>query len=755
MNNSRCISQAPLTAVNAERIICSVYLKDVNVGLCFINTATGLVTLTGLLDSQTYVRTIHKLNVHSPTEILIPNFYLSPPNKLISILRANLSNVKLIGLDKKYFNYQNGLNDLSRLSFDKDKNYLVKVLSNQCNIVCSLNSTISFIEKNIKHNFNKLRIKFEQSESTMFIDSSTINNLQLISNDLSLFKFMNFTKTKMGERMLKNNILQPLTDETSISERLQSVNELKMNENLFEFIRDELKNCQDLDKLFSVMLISKKNETFNNQNINQIILVKQAIKISLNIGEKLDLTTSSLLNQIKEILTDDDLIKIKNLINEFINEDCSWAASSLDLKNQKLYAVKSGKNGLLDVSRQLYKIVIDEIINIINDLSEKYNLDLEQSYNSKRGFFIKILNFQDKEIPIEFINKIEKKTYLECTTLDIIKCNSRLDDSVNEILIISNQIIESLLIEISTYLPLLFMISEAISLLDLIQSLSYLALTKNYSCPEFGLNIELKSSRHPIVETLIGDFIPNDIISIKNLTNFQILTGTNMSGKTVYLKQIALISIMSQIGSFLPCESSIIKIFKNLRFYTSNNNESSSSSNFVNEMKEMICILEEINEDSLIIIDELGCGSSINDGYAISLAIIEHLIKFNSTIFISTHFYKLSKVLNIKYNFLQIHMKTEIREDSIKMEYKLTKGLSNSKKYTLLISNKFFNKKIIKRSKEISNFLEFSKKMNKKSEAELLKLKKFNNLVAILKYVYENDRIDQSLLLNIQNEFIN
>jgi DNA mismatch repair protein MSH4 len=681
--------------------------------------------------------------------------------------------VNIVPMEKRCFNSSNGMDDICRLAFESDQQYLKTSLVSQVFVLSAFAAAVEYMQSGKismnKRRFEKLRIKFEPSECTMFIDSSTMKNLQLISNlvdtdGLTFFSFMNHTMTKMGERMLRNNLLQPLSDASSIVERLQAVQELKSNEGLLELIRTELRNCQDIDKLFSFMLLSKNQDlnSANDQRVNRIILVKQAVETALKIGEQLEGTTCSLLNQIRDICCDKDLVKVKELIDEFINEDCSWASGSLDLKNQKCYAVKAGKNGFLDIFRQLYKSVIDEVISITNTLSNQHELELEQSYNSKRGFFIKILNCDNlSNLSKEFIKRTEKKKkYIECTTLDILKCNSRLDDAVNEILTISGQIIESILDEITSYLPLLFMVAEALSLLDLIQSFSHISLENHYCCPEFSSNIELKSSRHPIVETLIlNHYVPNDIVSIEDLSRFQVLTGTNMSGKSVYLKQVGLITIMAQMGCFVPAECATLKLFNSLkaRLSTDMGNPVKGSS-FATEMKEMVCILEEIDDKSLVIIDELGGGSSVSDGFAICLSICEELIESKATVFISTHFQRLSTILSTKFGVSQNHMRTQITNNGgaadIKMEYKLTHGASDSRRYGISISEKLLDKSITKRAKEISNCLEYPEHVRSLGEVELLKTKRFHNLVAVLKYVSRSGKATQELLLKIQSEFI-
>ncbi|KAH3676021.1 hypothetical protein WICMUC_002317 [Wickerhamomyces mucosus] len=781
LNRSTTSRSAPLTAVIRlpEKISCTIFelgRAEAVVGMCFINFTTGEIILSDVLDSQTYVRTIHKLQIYEPSEIVVPQNLLEAGTKLTTIVRANVSQeVKILGMEKRKFNREDGISFIDRYSFPKDIIYMKNVLHDRSNALCALSGAIHHAARSYSSStqiiLNKYRMKFESTESSMFIDSNAVKSLQLVHNSadkkgISLFKYMNNTITKMGERTLRNNILQPLSDKESIEERLQAVKELKEDQTMLEFIRSELRDVQDLDKLFAVLLVNKSqhlNQLSKNEElkINHVISIKQTIKKTLCIGQQLEECNSPLLKEIVEIFTNPAVEQVRELIDDYINEDCTWAMNAQDLRNQRCYAVKSGKNGLLDVSREMYKVVIDEILEIIKRLSEERNIEAEQCYNVRRGFYIRVSNYKMiEELPEELINRIEKKKYLECTTLNVMKCNARLEDTVNEILTISSQLVEVLIEQISEFLPILFMIAEAFSLLDLVQCFSYNAIeNKYYTCPEFSTEIlNMKSTRHPVLDQMITPFISNDICSISELSRFQIITGTNMSGKSVYLRQVALLAIMAQIGSFIPASSGICKIYDSLwaNICVDIYMIGKSTSTFETEMKEMVCVLEGSTESSLVIIDELGRGSSTHDGYAISLAICEQLVEKRATCFITTHFHKLSRLLSEKSGVIEHHMGTTFDNDNgkLKMTFNLQNGISNSKSYGIKIAAQLYSTDLIERSQEISTALSnISYDRNKYIDPEQeQREKKYQKLVEVLEYVSKNSELSQEILIEIQNE---
>ncbi|ODV61901.1 MutS family protein MSH4 ASCRUDRAFT_7366 [Ascoidea rubescens DSM 1968] len=765
---------------NASKILCSIYeSKTISpiVGVCFLNFATSELILSNIQDSQTYVRTIHKLNIYQPTEILVPINYLSSiesaanttnttnttlsntstvttniltnvekndqnQSKIIKIIQSiiNTGNCKITGINSKLFNPSTGLEQIKKYAYEKDFTKLFNELTDKPILLASVNSIIQYMKNSSTCQilFGNLRISYKACESTLLIDSKTIKSLELVNNSIdnkhgiSLLKFLNSTVTKMGYRVLRNNILQPLTNPESIKLRLESVRELLMDNDMLSEVRSILKNSQDLDRLFSCLIISSKKQiqsrSISDQNINNIILLKHALNISLNISHSLKDVHSILLLEIKEICSHPDLISVKNLINDSINEDCSWSNTPLDLKNQKCYAVKGGKNGLLDVQRQIYKNIIDDIILLIEGIAEEHQLILDHKFDSTRGFYITIKKSQiidTNKLPDIFINRIYKKNFIECTTLDIIKCNSRLNDTLSEIILMSDHIINELTEKCKSYISTMFMVSEALAILDLLCCFAYNAKTATncYTCPEIFDKLVLKSSRHPILETTLNhDYISNDTYSTRDTSRVHILTGANMSGKSVYLRQMALLVVMAQIGSFIPADYAMFPIFHklNARICTDTLTDINTSS-FTQEMNEIAYIIEEANYKSLVIIDELGRGSSIVDGLSISVAITEYLVDIGPTVFLSTHFHDLPVILRNKPGVVQLHMSVDIKGSEFDMHYKVVTGESKLKNYGMKFVQNLglFPLSVIRHSFEISKRLESTKFLSHNNRLDL------------------------------------
>lgn len=795
-NQSRLASGTATTAfamVNngPERILCSIFevAKDIGtrVGICVIKYHTGEMILSDYMDSQIYIRTVHKIQIYQPTEILFPSSSLSPVvSKLATIIKFNIDeNVRIIETSAKFFNLRDGLAAVEKYMIENDRKQVrVDEFKDK---VFALNSTaaamyytgeiVSKASNSGLSRYENFRVKYEGTENTMLIDPKTIRGLELVENNvekqgLSFWKFMDTTCTKMGQRSLRNNILQPLTDKVNIEMRLQTVQELLDQGRLLDGLRDQMKKLQDLDKLFAKLLSVDQAAVESEQKINYSILLKNSIAVAKNLREVLSEFElgSTLLKEAQEVFSHECIDQIEQLINNYINEDCIWASSPLELENQRCYAVKCGTNGLLDVSRQIYKSIMDEIIHEVEELSMAHCLNLDYSYDSKHGFFLKVKRQQvgsASSLPPVFINRMTKKNYIECNTLKIVKSNARLKEVLSEIIVISEQMVDELLSGIVKNISVLFMVSEAVSILDLLCCFSFNSREKKYCIPIFSNQMILQNSRHPVMETLVRSFIPNDISSTANNSSLQIITGCNMSGKSVYLRQVILLCIMAQMGCPIPADCAYCKIYTKIHARICNDSMELSTSTFAFEMKEMAYFLDDIDSSTLLILDELGRGSSIGDGFCISLAVAEHLLKTRATVFLSTHFQDIPNILKYKPCVVHLNMLADMKNDNtLQMHYRLSTDSGTAiENPGIKTVQKWFSPTIIEEAYHICGKLQVSKaryiggfetEEDRHHNLQMIKqMKKIFVLVELLKSQLDNhEQFSLSSLKSIQDIFV-
>ncbi|KAI9785237.1 MAG: MutS protein msh4 [Peltula sp. TS41687] len=324
---------------------------------------------------------MHKLSVFDPSEILVMNPALRPKSKLCAIIEEGLTGVRIIGLDRKYWAETAGLEYIQQLAFAEDVEAIKVAIGGNYFATCCIAAALKYIELvfSTSFSFHSLRITFQPPEGSMMIDLSTIRSLELIQNSQNsksrdcLFGLLNETSTPMGSRLLRSNILQPLTDPEVLKRRFDALEELTIKEDMFFAIRQglALKPFPDVDKLLtSLITIPTKRSLQNTEHaINDIILLKHFVDSVKPIFEALTAAKSFLLGSIRNLCSPSMVGAVQQLINEQINDDVTYQTQPLDLRNQRTYAVRSGVNGLLDVARKTYDEACQEVYQLVSRLN--------------------------------------------------------------------------------------------------------------------------------------------------------------------------------------------------------------------------------------------------------------------------------------------------------------------------------------------------------------------------------------------------
>lgn len=322
-------------------------------------------------------------------------------------------------------------------------------------------------------------------------------------------------------------------------------------------------------------------------------------------------------------------------------------------------------------------------------VTESHNLNLDLKFDSARQYYISVSASEVETLPEIFINIYRRKTRIECQTLDLVKLNQKIIDAHNEVINMSDQTIQSLINDVCSEISVLFRVSEAIAMLDMLAAFAELATCNEYIRPELTDALAIKSGRHPIREKIhTKKFIPNDAYATQQ-SRFQIITGSNMSGKSTYIRSLALMTIMAQIGCFVPAEYASFPVIHQLfaRVSTSDDLEANVST-FAVEMREMAFILRNIEPRSMVIVDELGRGTSTTDGLAIAIAIAEALIESHALVWFVTHFCDLALILAERSGVVSLHLAAEISPDISRMVmlYKIAEGPDTTQFYGLAVA---------------------------------------------------------------------
>ena len=316
---------------------------------------------------------------------------------------------------------------------------------------------------------------------------------------------------------------------------------------------------------------------------------------------------------------------------------------------------------------------------------------LELKYDSARQFYIRIpvSDLEDKVLPDVFINSHRKINKVECQTLELVKLNQRITDAHNEVVNMSDRSIQDLIDDVRPRLHPLFKISESIATLDMLSAFTQLVTTQDYVKPELTDTLAIKAGRHPIREKIqVDKYIPNDVYATQQ-NRFQIVTGCNMSGKSTYIRCIALMTVMAQIGCFVPAQYASFPIRSGLfaRISTDDSIEANVST-FAAEMREVAFILRNLERRSLVVIDELGRGTSTTDGLAIAIAIAEALIESRAYVWFVTHFRDLARILAERAGVVNLHLAVDLstNRSRMRMLYRISEGCEQEKFYGLALA---------------------------------------------------------------------
>ncbi|KAG6354285.1 hypothetical protein INS49_004890 [Diaporthe citri] len=701
--------------------------------------------------SQRVKRFSAKFAIINPTRILIVSTACQPNQKssLCATIEEELPGVPIVALDRRYWSETAGLEFIQALAFKEDVEAIKVAIEGNFYATCSF-SAVGAIEVQE----NKLR--------------------NLISNPSSkacLFGLLNETRTPMGKRMLRSNVLQPSTQtEGVLTPRYDAVEELCTKEDMFFEVRKALKAFGDVEKLLSklILLPTEPSLEASEQAINEVLMIKSFVAAVPTVFDSLDSARCELLVKIRDHCRPGITSPILERMAEVINEDVTYVTKPLDLRNQRVYAVKSGVHGLLDVARTTYKEATEDLHKHVEELNSELGLAADLKFDNRRRYWLRFRcsDFEDGLIPNALINYVRKKEFLECQTLQMVKLNQRMTDSVDEVIMQSDKVVRHLLDSIRADIPQLFRVCESIALLDMLASFGQTVTTRDYSRPQLKDALALKAARHPIFDFTLDKFIPNDYYATEQHA-FQIITGCNMSGKSTYIRTVAMLQVMAQIGCFVPAQFASFTIVHNLFSRTSTDDSiESNMSTFSVEMRDMAFILRNINDKSLAIIDELGRGTSTRDGLAIAIAMAEALVQSNALVFFATHFTELAQVLQDRPGVLNLHLETEttVAADNVPrmtMLYRIGSGPVQDENYGIKLARAIgFPDAFLDRAEDAAGFLRRQAEAKRQSsEARKLALRRrlVLHLRETLQQALDSDMGEETLrnfLRRLQDEFI-
>ncbi len=477
----------------------------------------------------------------------------------------------------------------------------------------------------------------------MLIDSATRRNLELVETLRekqkrgSLLWVLDRTKTAMGARMLRNFVEQPLIDRSEIELRLEAVNELKNKAMIREEIREYLQPVYDMERLISRI-------TYQNANPRDLIAFKTSLYMLPFIKEQLSECESPLLKQLCEEM--DTLEDLYGLIDSSISDD-----PPLAMKDGGI--IKDGYHEMVDRYRNAGRDGKQWLGDLEAEEREKTGIrTLRIKFNKVFGYCIEVTNSFKDLVPDHYIRRQTLTNAERYTTARLKEMEETILGAEEKLSALEYELFSQIRDHIGGEVIRIQKTAKAVAALDVFSSLAYVAERNNFVRPEINEDgiLEIREGRHPVVEKMIPDemFIPNDTTLDNKENRLAIITGPNMAGKSTYMRQCALIVLMAQIGSFVPAKSANIGIAD--RIFTrvgASDDLASGKSTFMIEMNEVANILRNATSDSLLILDEIGRGTSTFDGLSIAWAVAEYVAdpdKIGARTLFATHYHELTEL---------------------------------------------------------------------------------------------------------------
>lgn len=608
-------------------------------GVAFSDVSTGEVYALQV-DSDWEKRVTGELGRFSPAEVLLnlPAGSCEPLQKFLS------DRLQVTGeiLDEEYFDWDR----CRKLSADQFGSEEIAQLENsgQQSVIFALGAMIHYLTQTQKHGLESLtHLEIYSDEQYMTLDLTARRNLELTRTLRSgerrgtLLWVLDQTKTPMGKRLIRSVLEKPLLNPTAINKRLNAVGELLSDSIRLDNIRQELRDIFDMERLITRIVYGlvtpreMRSLQFTAQKLPQL---KQTV------GEVQSVYLTRLLDGM------DTLEDISSMIECAISDDPPAL-----LKDGGV--IRTGYNEELDSLREIVHNTKGVLTALESREREKTGIkNLKIGFNNVFGYYIEVTRSFLSQVPQEYIRKQTLTGSERYITQELKELEQQILGAKDRILVLENNLFDQLRQQVAVQIHRVQATANAIAWLDLYASFAAVALEQNYCRPDVDLSgrIHIQDGRHPVVEKMLTDtlFVANDVLLDKAENQVAIITGPNMAGKSTYMRQVALIVLMAQIGSYVPARSAQIGVVDGI--YTrvgASDDLASGQSTFMVEMSEVAQILKSATENSLLILDEIGRGTSTFDGMSIARAVIEHIAnrrKLGAKTLFATHYHELTEM---------------------------------------------------------------------------------------------------------------
>ncbi len=615
---------------NSNNFLAAVYFEKKQVGVSFLDISTGEFLVAE--GSAAYV------------DKLLQSF---EPNEVVFQRSKKSQFEEHFGIDFHSFQLEDWAFDFGNAERRLQEHFGTKSLKgfgieNLNTAIVAAGAVFSYLNETEHHQIQHISsIQRIESDKYVWLDRFTIRNLEIFNSSSaggqSLIETINQCVTPMGARMLKRWLALPLKDKTLIEKRLDVVSFLVKDDEFRNWLTPQFKSLGDIERLISKV-------SFGRVNPKELLFLFKSLKFTPELKLKLSETNNNSLKELAEQL---------NLCEEITERIENTLHPDAPVQLSKGNVIQEGVHVELDELRSLMQSGKSHLINIQEREIEQTGISsLKIGFNNVFGYFLEVTHAHKEKVPAEWVRK-QTLTGSERYITDELKTyETKILGAEEKIAVLELELYNELVASVSGYTKAIQKNAEIIAQLDVLLSFASHSIKEHYTQPKIndGFDLAIQDGRHPVIEQMLpigDDYITNDVFLDRKTQQILMITGPNMAGKSAYLRQNALIVLLAQIGSFVPAKAAEIgivdKIFTRVG---ASDNISQGESTFMVEMNETASILNNITERSMVILDEIGRGTSTYDGISIAWAIAEflHDHKANPKTLFATHYHELNEM---------------------------------------------------------------------------------------------------------------
>jgi len=730
------VIESNLLSEKKNNYLCALYMGEFEYGVCFCDVSTAEIYATSFSGSNMDARLLNELGTYAPAEV-ISNLGASKFGEIAEFIKSRLGAM---------------LNDSQPSRFELDsclervKNQFESTLREDDTadkaMVCAVGAMLDYVRDTQKKDIgyiNKLNVYSDGQYLEM--DVNTRRNLELVESMRSkekkgtLLWVLDKTRSSLGARLLRKWVEHPLITASAIVRRQNAVEELYNNFMLREQISELLDNVLDLERLITKIV-------YGSANAKDLRAVASTIKI---------------LPELKELLSGCNSDEMRRIYSELdtLEDICDLIDRSID--DEPPFSVREG--GMI---KEGYDERVDEFRSIVlhgdewkEQIAEREREDtgiktLKVGYNKVFGFFIEVTKSQYDLVPDRYIRKQTLANCERYITEELKEMEAKVLGASDKLCSLEYELFCDIRATVADNSVRIQKTAALLAETDVYYSLATVAAKNRYVRPEITSNDELdiKDGRHPVVEQFVKDtyFVPNDTMLNMTTDRLLLITGPNMAGKSTYMRQVALIVLMAQMGSFVPAAEATVGIVDKIFTRVGASDDlASGQSTFMLEMNEVAYILKNATRKSLIIYDEVGRGTSTFDGMSIARAIVEYTAgrRIGAKTLFATHYHELTSMEKEFDGIVNYNIAAKKRGDSITFLRKIVRGSTDDSYGIEVAKLAGLPNEVIKRAKEILATVEESAKNIKLTDREEKVIEQDDSLITIEDCI--NDQIIEEL----------